>query len=295
MYDFLIIGGGVSGLSAAMYASRLGLKTIVIMEMPGGLITTAPLIENWPGIKSITGPDLAMAILEHATKSGAEFKNETVIKIEKKNDNTFKVKTTSNEYEAKTVLIATGTEHKKLKVPGEKELEGKGVSYCALCDGGFYKNKTICVVGGGDSAVREAVLLSEYAKKVYLIVRKDFLRAEPVNIKKIEQNPKIEILYKSAISEILGSDKVEKIKLDNGKELPMDGVFLAIGNDSKSDLAKDLGVNLNEKNEIIINCNGETNVKGVYAAGDCANIDFKQAITGSAQGVIAAYHAYRFL
>jgi thioredoxin reductase (NADPH) len=299
MYDFLIIGGGVSGLSAAMYSARLGLKTLIITEMPGGLITTTHLVENWPGIKSISGPDLAMSLYDHAIASGTEMKNETVKSVSKK-DKTFVVKTASGEYESKSVLFATGTHHKNLGVPGEKEFENKGVSYCALCDGAFYKNKIVCIVGGGDSAAKEALLLAERASKVYIIVRRDVLRAEPINAERISKTPKIEILYKTEIEEILGTAKVEKIKIKkgegkfSGQEIPMDGVFLAIGHSAQTDLVKELGVELNDKNEIKISRKSETNIPGVFASGDCADTEFKQAITGSAEGVTAAYYAYHY-
>jgi len=173
------------------------------------------------------------------------------------------------------------------------------VSYCALCDGAFFKEKVVCVVGGGDSAAKEALFLSEHASKVYIIVRRDVLRAEPINAKRVEENDKVEVLYKTEISEILGSDSVEKVKFkegtggDNaGKEMEMQGVFMAIGHIAQTDLAKDLGVDLNEKGEIKINRRAETNVKGVFAAGDCCDTEFKQAITGSAEGVTASYYAY---
>ncbi len=300
MYDLIIVGGGTSGLSAAMYASRLGLKTITLAKMPGGLITTTHLVENWPGIKSISGPDLAMSLYEHALASGTEIKNETAESISKK-DNIHSVKTASNQYEGKAILFATGTKHRNLGVPGEKELENKGVSYCALCDGAFYKDKIVCIVGGGDSAAKEALFLSEHAKKVYIIVRKDILRAEPVNAERIKKNDKIEILFKTEIAEILGENKVEKIKFKetegkySGQEMAMDGVFLAIGHIAQTDLAKELGVELNEKNEIKIDRKSQTNLPGVYAAGDCADTGFKQAITGSAEGVTAAYYAYHYV
>ncbi len=296
MYDFIIIGGGCSGLPAAMYGTRLGMKTLTLAELPGGLITTTHLVENWPGIKSISGPDLAMSLIEHAKASGAEIKSERVANIEKVENpdgqTIFKVKTGSNEYEGKTIMIATGTKHKKLGVPGEKELENKGVSYCALCDGAFFREKTVCVVGGGDSAAKEALFLSKHANKVYIIVRKDILRAEPANAERVEKNDKIEILYKTEIEEILGEEKVEKVKFKNGKEMPMDGVFMAIGHIAQTDLAKELGVELNEKGEIKINRRSETNIPGVFAAGDCCDTGFKQAITGAAEGVTASYYAY---
>ncbi len=296
MYDFLIIGAGCSGLSAAMYGTRLGLKTLTIGELPGGLITTTHLVENWPGIKSISGPDLAMTLYDHATATGAEIKSEKVAGIEKLPDvdgfPQFKVKTGANEYVTKTILIATGTKHKKLGVPGEAELENKGVSYCALCDGAFFKEKIVCIVGGGDSAAKEALFLSEHASKVYIIVRKDFMRAEPVNAKRVEANQKVEVLYNTEIAEILGNEEVEKIRLKDGKEMEMQGVFMAIGHIPQTDLAKNLGVELTDHAEIKINRRAETNIRGVFAAGDCCDTEFKQAITGSAEAVTASYFAY---
>lgn len=293
MYDFIIIGGGCSGLSAAMYGTRLGLKTLTFAEMPGGLITTTHLVENWPGEKSISGPDLAMKLYEHALASGAEIKNEIIEKVEKLGDLHFKVTSSSgNEYEGKTLLIATGTKHRRLNIPGERELENKGVSFCALCDGAFYKDKIVSIVGGGDSAAKEALFLAEHAKKVYLIVRKNFLRAEPINAKRLEAQEKIEVLYEHELEEIIGNDKVEKVKFKNGEEMAMDGVFLAIGHIAQTELAKQLDVELNDHGEIKINRRAETSVKGVFAAGDCCDTEFKQAITGSAEAVTASYYAY---
>ncbi len=302
MYDLIIIGGGISGLSAAMYGQRLGLKTLTLAELPGGLITTTHLVENWPGIKKTSGPDLANDMIEHAKANDAEIKNERVTKIEKvENDSKcpeFKVQTASGNYPTKTLLIATGTKHRNLNVPGEKELENKGVSYCALCDGGFFKEKTVCVVGGGDSAAKEALFLSEHASKVYIIVRRDVLRAEPINAERVEKNDKIEVLYNTEISEIFGDEHVEKVRFKDGEgkysgeEMEMDGVFLAIGHIAQTEIAKELGVELNDKGEIKINRKSETNINGVFAAGDCTNTEFKQAITGSAEGVTAAYYAY---
>lgn len=305
VYDFIVIGGGCSGLSAAMYAPRLGLKTLCLAELPGGLITTTHLVENWPGVITTTGPDLAVALYNHALASGAEIQNKIVENItqtsEQNNGTRFVVKTSSNEYIGKTILIATGTKHKHLNAPGEKEFENKGVSYCALCDGAFFKNKIVCVVGGGDSAAKEALFLSEHASKVYIIVRRDILRAEPINSERISKNQKIEILYNTEIAEILGSQSVEKIRLKegqgkySGQELEMQGVFLAIGHDAQTELAKNLGVALNDKKEIIINRRTETNIKGVFAAGDCCDTEFKQAITGSAEGVTASYYAFHIV
>jgi len=301
IYDFIIIGGGCSGLSAAMYGTRLGLKTLTIAEMPGGLITSTHLVENWPGIKSISGPDLALSLQDHASSFGAEIKNQKVEGIEKVEDNKFKVITSSEEYFGKSILFATGTKHRKLGVPGEEKLENKGVSYCALCDGAFFKEKIVSVVGGGDSAVKEAIFLTEHAKKVYLIVRRDVLRAEPVNQERIEKNDKIEILFKTELEEIIGEKSVEKVKFKegegkySGQEIEMQGVFMAIGHLPQSSLVEGLGVDLNDRKEIKINRKSETNIPGIYAAGDCTDTGFKQAITGAAEGVTAAYYAYNFV
>lgn len=297
MFDFIIIGGGCSGLSAAMYGTRLGLRTLTFAELPGGLITTTHLVENWPGEKSITGPDLAMKLYEHAVASGAEIKGEKVVKLtnlgEKDGFPLFKVTVQNGtEYETKSVLIATGTEHKRLNIPGERELENRGVSFCALCDGAFFKGKEVCIVGGGDSAAKEALFLAEHASKVYMIVRKDFLRAEPINAKRVAANEKIEVLYNSELAEIVGEGKVEKVKFKDGREMAMEGVFLAIGHTAQTELAEMVGVELNDHKEIKINRRAETSVRGVFAAGDCCDTEFKQAITGSAEAVTASYYAY---
>ncbi len=302
VHDLIVIGAGCAGASAGMYASRLNMKTAMIAEMPGGLITTTHLVENWPGIKSISGPDLAMSLVDHATSFGAEMINEKVNEVSPAVDSRtdgkktgYKVKTGNNEYLAKTVLFATGTEHKKLGAPGEKEFENKGVSYCALCDGAFFKDKTVCIVGGGDSAAKEALFLAEHAAKVYIFVRKDILRAEPVNAERVKKNDKIEVKFGTEIAEIKGSDKVEKVVLKSGEEMQMDGVFLAIGHNALSKVAEELGVELNDRKEIKINRHSETNLPGIYAAGDVTDTVFKQAITGSAEAVTAAYFASQYV
>src|SRR5690606_32221603 len=239
VYDFLVIGAGCSGASAAMYASRLNLQCLMIGELPGGLITTTHLVENWPGEKSISGPDLAMKLVDHATSFGVPLKTEHEAEVRSAVESQaeeavsgYIVKTGFNEYKAKTVLFATGSNHRKLGIPGEKELENKGVSYCALCDGAFFKGQEMCVVGGGDSAAKEALLLSEYASKVHIFVRKDVLRAEPVNRDRVsakEKEGKIQIHFETELAEILGDGKVEKVKLKSGEEMDMGAVFIAIG------------------------------------------------------------------
>lgn len=303
-YDVIVIGSGIAGLSVGMYAGRFNLKTLVIGSQPGGIITTTSLVENYPGIKSITGPDMGTVFYEHAQMFGAVLKNETVTAAEqcpcpvdtKKNVKcAYRVITSSGEYIGKTLVFATGTEYRKMDVPGEIALTGKGVSYCALCDGAFFRDKTVCVVGGGDSAAIESLILTQFCKTIYVLVRKDILRAEPVNYDKMMKSEKIEIKYNTEVTEILGKEKVEAVKLKSGDTMPMEGVFVAIGHVPLSDLAKKLGVETDKSGFIKINVGSETNLPGVYAAGDITDKPFKQAIIGASEGVMAAYFAYQYL
>ncbi len=303
-FDLVIIGAGCSGASGAMYASRMNLRTLMIGEMPGGLITTTHLVENWPGIKAISGPDLAYALVDHAVSFGVEMKNEyvkeiqpialTQAEIDDGWKSGFKVITASGEYVSKTVLVATGTKHRHMDVPGEVEFANKGVSYCALCDGAFFKGKTVCVVGGSDSAAKEALLLAEHASKVYVFARST-LHPEPINLERVKANMKIEVREGTKVREIKGVNKVEKVVLESGEEIAMDAVFVAIGHIPLSDLVLSLGVDLNDKKEIKINRQAETNVPGIFAAGDVCDTKFKQAITGSAEAVTAAYFAFEYI
>ena len=298
MHDLAIIGGGVSGFSAAMYACRLGLKTAVFYEISGGTILWADKVENYPGFESIGGEELAKNIEKQARKYNPDVFDKKITSVEKK-QNHFVVFDGKNKYEAKTIIFATGTVPRRLNVAGEKEFLGKGVSYCALCDSHFYKNKVVAVVGGSDTAVLEAELLSRFASKVYVIYRGEKLRAEPENIKHIENKKNIEIVTSNNVSSIGGDKFVTKVLLEKeykgSKELIVGGVFVAAGHIPLSDLAKSIGVELNAKAEIIIDREARTNVEGVFAAGDVVNTKFKQAITGVAEGVIAAYSAYEWL
>jgi len=295
-YDFLIIGAGITGYSAAVYAARFRMNTIVIGELPGGLITTTHLVENWPGIISISGLELAENLRKHAEANGVPIINDKVTDIKQKTDSSFHLKTSNGkEFCAKTILFATGTTRRKLEIKGEKEFENKGVSYCAVCDGALFKNKTVAVIGGSDSAAKESLYLAEHASKVYIIYRGEKIRAEPINYERVIQNKKIEIITKKNVSEIYGDRVVRGLKFKEGGELKLDGVFVEIGADPNSELAAKLGVALNEKKEIIIDIDSKTNIPGIYAAGDVANRHFKQAITGSAEGVIAAFSAYEYI
>lgn len=295
MYDVIIVGTGIAGLSAGMYCARFNLKTLVLGSQPGGLITTTHLVENYPGIVSISGPDMANVFLEHARKTGADLKYETVKSLLKE-DGGFRVTTASGDYQGKTVILCFGTEYRKLNVPGEKEFANKGVSYCAFCDAAFYKDKIVAVVGGGDTSAEEAGVLANHVKEVHVFVRGEaFKGSEPRLLEDLLKNPKIKPHYKTEITEVRGTDKVTGVLLKSGEEMPLDGVFVAIGHIPNSALAKDLGVALNEWGYIKITREAETNVPGVFAAGDVTDNTFKQAIIGAAEAVYASYGAYKFV
>ncbi|RMF07334.1 thioredoxin reductase [Candidatus Woesearchaeota archaeon] len=298
-YDLIIIGGGVVGGAALMYAGRLGMKVLMIGETLGGTIILTDTVENYPGFKKLTGKELADRILEHAKEYPVEIEEDRVKSVRKLESGCFEVKTFQKTFKAKSILFATGTKHRKLNVPGSEEFENRGVHYCALCDGYFYKDKVVAVVGGGDSAAKEALILAEHASKVYIIARGDHLKAEPINRKRVEENPKIEVILKTNVTEIFGDKTVTGVKLDNpynGKDiLELSAVFVEIGQIPQTELAKELGVELNAKGEIIIDRDSKTNMEGVFAAGDCVNSSFKQAIVGVGEAVVAVYSAYNYV
>ena len=299
-YDMLIVGAGCAGLAGAMYAGRMGMKVLVAGELRGGTITTTNVVENYPGFISLTGMELAQKLEEHAKAyPSVEIKDEKVKKIERKGDDAFAVATDAGSYVAKTILFATGTDWKKLGVPGEKEHANRGVHYCALCDGAFYKGKTVAVVGGSDSAAKDALVLTGWASKVYMIYRGERIRPEPVNYERVMKNKKIEIIYRTNVLEVSGGKKVTGVKLDRPYKgsgtLALDAAFIAVGHQPVSALAKEAGVELNEKGYVKINRNSETNVPGFYAAGDVTDTRFKQAIVGVGEAVEAVYSAYLYL
>ena len=297
MYDLVIIGGGVAAFSAAIYAGRFQLKTLLIGEKVGGTLLLTDDIGNYPGFKKITGLDLFRKIKEHAQDYDIEILEKRAESVEKQAGG-FEVSTKDKKLKTKTVIIATGTHLRRLGVPGEEEFANRGVHYCALCDGVFYKNKTIGVVGGSDSAATEALLLTEYAKKVFIIYRKEKIRAEPVNAKRVDQNEKIEIINNTNVTEIKGDQFLHSVVLDNpykgSTELKLDALFVQVGQIPLSDLAASAGAKINEKKEIIINRDSETNIPGLFACGDVVDSKFKQAITGVAQAVTAAHSAYEY-
>ena len=305
-FDVIIVGAGGVGLAAAMYSARLGMKTLVLgashgSELPvGGVITTTNIVENYPGFIKLTGQEIAKKIEEHAKSYElVKIKEEKVVDI-KKTKNCFSVKTEKLEYKSLAIIFATGTKWKKLDVPGSKEFENKGVNYCALCDGPLFKNKIVSLVGGSDSAAKDAMVLAEHAKKVFIIYRGEQIHPEPINMERVKKNKRIEIINNTNITEIKGNKFVEEIILDKpykGKKiLKVEAVFVAIGHLVLSDLAKKIGVKLNEKGEIIINHkDSSTNIQGVFSAGDVTDKPFKQLITGVADGCTASYSAYEYI
>ncbi len=299
MYDIVIIGGGVSGLSAAIYAGRFMMKTAVIAEKLGGTIVLTDDIANYPGFNRITGLELGDKIQGHVKDYDVEIIEKKVTKVERCKEGCFKVFTGDEYLHTKTIIFATGTEWRKLNVPGEKEFTGKGVHYCALCDGLFYKDKIIGIVGGSDSAAKEALLLAEYGKKIYLIYRGERIRPEPINLKQVMENETIEVINDTNVIEIKGDEFVTGVVFDNpykgSNEFKLDALFIEIGHAPLSGLAKKIGVTLNEKDEILIDREAKTNIEGVFAAGDVVDTKFKQAITGVAEGVTAAYSAYHYV
>ena len=305
LYDTIVIGIGVSGYSCAMYLARLGLKVLMIGENPGGMLALTGKVENYPGFVSINGLKLTQLLENHMMDYNIDVEYDIVDLIEEnkdKNKKEFLAHLGKKFFKSKSIILATGSRLKKLNVKGEDEFFGNGVSYCALCDAAFIKNKTIGVIGGGDSAIKEAILVLEYAKKVFIINNEKEIHPESHNEKilnqKIKEN-KIEIINSNEVIEIKGKDSVEKIVLkknyNESKELNLDGIFVYIGNTPNSELSKKLGIKLNDKQEVIIDQYSKTNIKGIYACGDVTNFKIKLAITGVSQGVCAACSAYEYL
>ncbi len=301
MYDLIILGAGPAGLAASVYASRYKINHLVIGKVFDGSLAKAHLIENWPGKKSIKGSELVMEFYEHAKSFGAEIIQEGIIEVDRNNKG-FVIKTGLNKiHKSKTILIALGTKYRKLNVSGEEKFLGKGVSYCVVCDGAFFKDKTTAVVGGGNSAAMAAEMLSEYASKVYIIYRKHPMRCEPIILDRLKKNSKVEIIYDTNVIKISGDKKVEFIELDNkhngSDKIKLDGLFIEAGSVPAINFVKKLEIETDKNNYIIIDQGGATNVKGVYAAGDITNgsNNLHQIVTAVSEGVIATTSIYRDL
>ncbi len=299
--DLIIIGAGPAGLSASIYASRYGVQHKIVGALLGGQISETHKIDNYPGMEDMSGFEFSQKWGNHAKKYGVEILPNMVEKINKEEDTFSITLADKNILRSKTILLATGTKKRKLNIIGEKEFIGKGVSYCATCDGFFYKNKIVGVIGGSDSAATATLYLADLAQKVYLIYRKAELRAEPFWVNLILKNPKIEVLYEINVVEILGQQKLEKVKLDreykNSKELNLDGLFIEAGSDPATEYFSELRIELDESGYIKIQKNGATNVAGVFSAGDITDGSdkFRQVITAASEGAISARAIYDFL
>ena len=293
-YDLIVIGGGPTAVACAIYATRFAMDILMIGKAYGGLITTTDIVENYPGITSVSGQELMEMFKDHMNSLNIPYISDEITSIEK-DGNHFVLHSFFQKFKARSICIATGSERRKLGIPGETEFAGKGVSYCATCDGPFYKDKVVAVIGGSDSAAKEALFLAQNSQKVYIVYRRNEIRAEPINKQRVYENEKIEIIPNTNVIEIKGDSSVKKLIFHNGNQFEVDGVFIEIGSIPNSEIAKKMGVKLNNKGEILINRKSETNIPGVFAAGDVADAPFKQAITGVAEGVIAAYSAFDYL
>lgn len=302
IYDLIIIGAGPAGLNASLYASRYGIKNTIIGGIPGGLTSQIHEIGNWLGSPAISGFNFVQNTTAHVKQFGVEPINSLVDEIKKTEGDIFDILLANgSSLSTKTILIATGSKHRKLGAVGEKEFLGKGVSYCATCDGFFYRDKVVGVIGGSDSAVSAAVFMADIAKKVYLIYRGEKLRAENFWIVAAEKNKKIEIIYNTNVKKINGTTKLEEVELDNiyqgANSLKLDGLFVEIGFIPSTEIVRDLGIELDEEGYIKIEKDGKTSLSGIWAAGDITtgSNKFKQIITAASEGAIAANSIQEYL
>lgn len=301
IWDLIIIGAGPAGLTAGIYAARSGLKALVIEEkIAGGTLGDAPVIENYPGFEKVSGAELAQKIVAQCRKLGAAIHEfEKAVKLDLKGEEKV-VETDKGVYRARAVIIASGSSYSELGVPGEKEFKGRGVSYCGICDGPLFKGKRVLVVGGGNSAVVTALYLAELASEVKVAHRREAFRAEEARVKALLEKGNVEVFWNTELREIKGGKLVEKAILFNNKtgevkELPIDGVFVQVGEIPNSQLAKEAGVEADEHGYVIVDVRQRTNLPGVYAAGDVTNHPVKQVGTAVGQGITAALEAYGYI
>lgn len=302
IYDVIIIGSGPAGLAAGVYAQRARLSSIIIEKeyMSGGQILNTYEVDNYPGLPGINGFDLGMKLREHCEGLGAEFVTAEVEKVSLAEDGQTKLVQTAEEtYQAKTVILAMGARHRLLEVPGEEEFTGMGVSYCATCDGAFFKDRVTAVVGGGDVAVEDALFLARGCEKVYLIHRRDSLRAAAALQEKATENEKIEILWDTVVTGIQGHEQVESIGLLNKKtgeerSLPVDGVFVAVGNQPNSKIVTEL-LHLDKNGYISADETGVTEIPGIFAAGDIRTKQLRQIVTAVSDGANAVTSVQNYL
>lgn len=299
IYDVVIIGAGPAGLTSAVYSARANLKTIMIERgIPGGQMTKTEAIENYPGFESILGPELSEKMFNHAKKFGTEYMYGFVREIVDQGDLKI-IKLSNKEIKTKTVIIATGSEYRKLGVPGEVEFAGKGVSYCAVCDGAFFKDKELIVVGGGDSAIEEGLFLTKFAKKVTIIHRRDELRAQKILQERAFKNEKIDFIWNHTVEKVAGEQKVSKVTIKNTitnaqRDFQTDGVFIYVGIIPLTKIFKNLNI-LTEEGYIKTNEKMETNVKGIFAAGDVREKELRQVVTATGDGCLASQSAQHYI
>lgn len=301
-YDVLIVGQGAAAYAAALYAARYQLKSILFGASFGGETATGGLIENYPGHAAIDGFDLMTKFREQVEKYQVPIVGEDIASLARSEDCFVATTGEGDTYQGASAILAVGRERRKLGLKHEDEWTGRGVSYCSTCDAPLHRGRVVAVVGGGDAAVKGAVLLSRYAEKVYIIYRKErFTRPEPENLRQVEERPNIEPLFNANVIELKGTDGLAAIVLDrarNGsRELELSGLFIEIGADPRAELANQLGVELNELEEIKVDRFGRTNVAGVFAAGDVTDASgaLKQTIVAAAQGALAATAAYEYV
>lgn len=289
MYDLIIIGMGISGISAAIYAKRAGLNVLMLEEnVPGGIINTIPNIENYPGIMSISGPDLAYNLFEEVNNLQIEYKLESVTDVILEDIKT--IKTKDNVYQSKYLLIASGRKPKKLGLKNEEKFLGRGISTCALCDGALFKDKTVAVIGGGNSALVESLYLSNIVKKLYLIHRRNELRGEETSIEELKSKENIELILNKEVKElVIEHDKLTGIILNDNTKLAIDGLFIYIGFLPNTEFLKNTDLKM-EDGYIIVDNNQETNIKGVYASGDVTKKEVYQIVTAASEGATASIH-----
>ncbi|MDF2947693.1 MAG: thioredoxin reductase [Bacillales bacterium] len=300
IYDVIIVGAGPAGMTAAVYTSRASMSTLMIERgVPGGQMASTEDVENYPGYDSILGPDLATKMFDHSRKFGAEYAYGDIKEV--RTDGDYKVVVAGDkEYKAYSIIIATGAEYKKMGVPGEQELAGRGVSYCAVCDGAFFRNKDLVVVGGGDSAVEEGVYLTKFASKVTIVHRRDEFRAQKILQERAFANEKIDVIWNNTVKQINEKEgKVGSVTLTNTQtgeetEVPCGGVFVYVGMVPLSKPFENLGIT-NEKGYVETNERMETRVEGIFAAGDIREKHLRQIVTATGDGSIAAQSAQHFV
>jgi len=295
MYDLIIIGAGCAGLTSAIYSCRYNLKTLVIGQ-DMGLLTKAHKVENWPGFRSISGAELMEKVKNHAESLGAKIVFGEIVSLVKKGKE-FIVKSEGKEFIGKSVILALGTEKRKLNIAGEEKFLGGGVSYCATCDSAFFKGVDVGVVGGGNSAGRAAQLLSQHSSMVYLIYRGRKLNADPALVDELKKDKKIKILYNKNVVGLNGEGNLESVKLDSGEKIDVKGLFIEIGSIPSSVLTKKIGLKLDKHGYIKTEKDQSTNVIGLFAAGDITTNSnmFKQMVTAASEGAIAATSAFNYI